>query len=221
MKRENAAIIISILLALVVKVALEHFFEPIFDQNKLWASVPTLHWAQLFLVFVLVLRFYLGATRYIDCEPRNLSFPARAINFVLPFLLFCTFFVVALAANDSGYFFLLVIVLHVVDIAWFALAFLILWVSGPADETQSPGEIEISAIKRVMLIFLCLSLVTVAYAFISYMFLFKQSLFEKEAISAHWSFWGILVFLSGLDFVFLRKYYFDHQTWQEENRVMA
>jgi hypothetical protein len=88
-RKESATVIISILLALIVKGALEQFFQPIFDGDEKWSEVPVLHWGQLALCFVLVFRFYLGATRFIDTEPSQLGFLVRAVNLIFSFLLFC------------------------------------------------------------------------------------------------------------------------------------
>jgi hypothetical protein len=216
-KRENATVIISILLALIVKGALEHFFQPIFDGDKKWSEVPALHWGQLALCFVLVFRFYLGATRFIDTEPKQLGFVVRAVNLIFSFLLFCTFYCVALAVSDPGYFYAIVLVLHGIDVVWFVVALALSYFHHVSDRMLEPGEIKIEASRSIMWSFLVLSAVTIAIGAASYDF-FGEALTSQDVMRSHCTFLIFLFLISFVDLVLLRKYYFSFSEWRERNQ---
>src|ERR1700730_1523187 len=122
MKKENAAgAIVAILMALIVKAALETMLKPSFDHDRPWSELLSLHGAQLGVLFVMLLRFYLGAYRIAQMEPNDVAFSVRAMNFIFAFLVFSTFYTIALSVTDSGYYFTLMVALHIIDGSWFAI----------------------------------------------------------------------------------------------------
>src|ERR1043166_133467 len=166
MKKENAAAaVVAILLALIVKAALETMFKPIFGKDLPWSDLLSLHGAQLAVLYLMLLRFYLGTLRLSQMEPVNISFAAKAINFVFAFLVFSTFYTIALSVTDSGYYFTLMVVLHTIDLIWFAVALLLTLVL--EDQTQK-GEINLSTRQSIMFMFLMLSFTTLAYVINAY-----------------------------------------------------
>lgn len=214
MNQQNATIvIIFLLLAIVIRAALESTFGQISEQG--WASISIIQWCQVVVFFILTLRFYLGAFRYGSIEPKKLNFHIKALNFVFAFLLFSSFYSVGYFVISTKYFYALVIALHVIDATWF-LVVLICSVS-ITDEVLDVGEVKITAYRRIMGFFLALSAVTIAYGFLSYPFIFDQSIFSEEEIAAHYWFLGVLVILTLFDFVVLDKYYFRHDEWIGDN----
>lgn len=215
-KKENATVIISILLALIVKGALEIFFKPIFEGDKSWADIPFLHWGQLALCFVLVFRFYLGATRFIDTEPKQLPFPIKAINLIFSFLLFCTFYCAALAVSDSGYFYAIVLGLHVIDALWFVIALTFSYFQSVSGAKLGNDEIKIESARKIMWTFMSLSAATIAYGLGSY-WLFGETLSSQEITISHQSFLAFLFAISFIDFFMLQEYYFRFSDWKTRN----
>ena len=215
-KKENATVIISILLALVVKGALEQFFKPIFEGDTKWSDVPFLHWGQLALCFVLVFRFYLGATRFIESEPKHLGFFVKAVNLIFSFLLFCTFYCVALAVSDPGYFYAVVLALHGIDAAWFILALVLSYVQNVPDNMLEDGEIKIEASRATMWTFFCLSLATILFGIGSYWYS-GEPITSQAVSTSHWSFLLFLFAISFFDFILLKDYYFSFAEWKKSN----
>jgi len=116
---QNAIMItVSILLALIIKAALETAFKPFFDGSQTWQAFYGLPLAQLCVFFVLIFRFYLGALRFSNTEPKRVDFVIRTFNFVFAFMVFSGFYVIALAVTLPKYFYLCIVVLHGIDVAW-------------------------------------------------------------------------------------------------------
>ena len=100
MKRETAAhFVILILLALIVRAALETTFRPILEPVADWSKVSALQWAQVVVFFVITMRFYIGARRFVENEPKNVNLVSTTVNFLFAFLLFCTIYAIALAVT--------------------------------------------------------------------------------------------------------------------------
>jgi hypothetical protein len=216
-KQENAAIVVvSIMLALIVKAALEATFKPIFDDDLAWSTITLLSWVQVSVFFVMMLRFYLGAIRYINSEPENLDFLVRAVNFVFAFMLFCAFYVTALSVMDSAYFYTLIVAVHIFDAAWFVVAISLMKLR---DAEDISGQIRSTATYRVMFIFLVFSTFTILYGLLSYPLIFNETIYASEPIWAHWAFLGVLTIISLLDFWALFEYYFQLAKWREKNIV--
>jgi hypothetical protein len=214
-QQSGAYLVIYIIVALVLKAALEAVVLPQIQMQD-WTSLTALQWGQAAVFFLMTLRFYLGATRYVSTEPQNLHFVTSATNLIFAFLLFCAFYATALAVVQPSSYYLLMVVVHVIDATWFATAALCIW---HLTDSPSPGDIKRAATFRIMATFFMLSFVTIAYAFISYTFLFRVSLTDETAEAAHWSFLAVLSALSLLDFALLHEYYFDSEKWREKNSV--
>ena len=216
MKKENAAAaVVAILLALIVKAALETMFKPIFDEDQPWSDLLSLHGAQLAVLYLMLLRFYLGTLRLSQMEPVNTSFAAKAINFVFAFLVFSTFYTIALSVTDSGYYFTLMVALHTIDLIWFAVALALMLIIG--DQTQT-GEIKFPVRQKIMFTFFMLSFATIAYVINSYPLL-DASLSDPDAIIAHSLFLAVLFLLSIFDFWLLGDFYFRYEEWEKTNRA--
>lgn len=214
MNQGNATVVIVVLLlVIVIRAALESAFGHISEHG--WSSVSSLLWGQIGVFFILTLRFHLGALHFGSIEPKKLDFHIKSLNFVFAFLLFCSFYSVAYFVVTIKYFYILVVVLHSIDAAWFLIALICSLTVD--DSILDKGEVRISAYQRIMAIFFTLSIITICYAMISYKFFFKQSMLSGEEISAHYWFLGVLVILTVIDFVILHKYYFKHDVWISDN----
>ena len=170
------------------------------------------------MFFVLFLRFYFGAIRYVETEPKNTKLAIRAINFLFAFFLFCVFYLVALAVAQPAFFYILIVLLYAIDALWFIVALVLSYVWYVRDADLQPGEVRIASSRRVMIAFLFLSLVTIVYGLFSYP-LFHASITDKAATSAHWHFLFVLFALSAIDFLMLHSYYFSNDAWREKNCV--
>lgn len=214
-EKETSAVIgvITLLLALVVRAALETVLKPIFDHSQTWwHTVWSFGGAQFLTFFLMTLRFWLGAIRFGDVEAAKWPFLIKAANFVFAFILFCNFYAAALAVEQPAYFFNAIVALHIFDAVWFGSVLVLFWLRRVGDHLLNSGEVTTSAARRLMIVFLALDVVTLALA------------------AALYSWWGLSptcfwVFLSGLmvlsvaDFTLLRKYYFHHSQWVAENSV--
>jgi nucleoside 2-deoxyribosyltransferase len=85
-------LIIGILLALIVRAALEAFFKDPIQEEHPWPNVVV--WFQLIAFVLLVVRFYLGATRFLDTQPEKAPFVLSVVNITFASIIFCAFYVV-------------------------------------------------------------------------------------------------------------------------------
>jgi hypothetical protein len=216
MSQSATLAVIAIMLALIVKAALETAFSPIFDGKIIFSNVPLLAWCQLFIFFVLTLRFYLGAIRYVEIEPKNIGLFIRSVNLFFAFGIFCNFYVIALSVTHPQYFYYLVVLLHLVDATWFIVAFAFSFFTGAPDQK---GEIKKTAARRVMAIFLSFDVLTVMLVVIWYHFVFPQDLTSDTQTTADWAFLGTLFAISLLDFYILEEYYFKAVEWRTKHET--
>ena len=218
MKKENAVgAIVAILLALIVKAALEATFKPIFDQSKAWAHLLSLDGAQLAVLFIMLARFYLGAYRIAQMEPNDVAFSVRAMNFIFAFVVLSILYTIALSVADSGYYFTLMVALHAIDAILLGIGLVLMFIV--ADRTE-PGEICLSARRRIVTTFFILSIATVVYAFISYG-MAGARFADPNASFAHSLFLIFLLLLSFFDLWLLRDFYFRYPRWAAENTLAA
>jgi nucleoside 2-deoxyribosyltransferase len=204
----GAKLIIGILLALIVRASLEALFKDPIQEHEAWPTL--LVWFQLVIFSILMARFYLGATRYIDTQPKSLALWVSTANVVFASLLFGAFYVAALAVGDNDLYIILV-TMHAIDAVWFLFGFLTLWILCPVDRA---GEIKIASNKGIMIIFFSLSVATIVSAAL----LFAMVHFAIiEAVTAKYSFLCVLFAVSIYDFVSLRDYYFAHSNWIQQN----
>ena len=216
MKKENAAgAIVAILIALIVKAALETMLKPSFDHDRPWSELLSLHGAQLGVLFVMLLRFYLGAYRIAQMEPSDVAFPVRATNFIFAFLVFSALYTIALSVRDPGYYFTLMVALHTIDAILLGIGLILTFIVG--DRTQA-GEIRLPARRKIVFIFFLLSVVTIVYAFISYR-VAGAELSDPDAITAHSLFLIFLMLLSLFDLWLLRDFYFRYPLWEKKYAV--
>src|SRR5437868_3427470 len=104
---QNAIIAaVTIMLALIIKAALETAFKPFFEGHQTWETLFGLPGIQLAVFFLLTLRFYLGVLRFASTEPKRIDFLVRSFNFVFSFLVFCAFYVIALSVTLPKFFYL-------------------------------------------------------------------------------------------------------------------
>jgi nucleoside 2-deoxyribosyltransferase len=97
----GAKLIIGILLALIVRAALEAVFKDPIQKDAPWPTLLT--WFQLLTFSVMMARFYLGATRYIDTQPPSQPLWISTANVVFASLIFGTFNVAALAVGKTTF----------------------------------------------------------------------------------------------------------------------
>jgi hypothetical protein len=216
MSQSATLAVIAIMLALIVKAALEAAFNPIFDGKIIFGDVPLLAWGQLFVFFILTLRFYLGAIRYVEIEPKNIGLFIRSVNLIFAFGLFCNFYVIALSVTHPQYFYYLVVLLHLVDAAWFIVAFAL---SSFAALPDQKGEIKKASTRKVMTIFLSFDVLTLTLVVIWYLFVFPQDLTSDTQTTADWAFLGTLFVTSLLDFYVLEDYYFKTAEWRAKHEA--
>jgi len=210
MSQSGLIAVITIMLALIVKGALEAAFKPLFDGTETWSQIFGLPLAQLFTFFVLILRFYLGALRFGSTEPKNVDFLIRSFNFVFAFGLFCSFYVLALSVTKPDFYYLEIIVLHGIDASWFG----ILWGLSHLKYVDEPrlldGELPIRPVRRIMVIYFWFSIVTILYGWLLGFPL------DPTATAAHWFYLVFLVAISGIDFWALPDYYFNFDKWRAD-----
>jgi len=211
-KGNAAAIILSVLLALIVRAALETTFKPVIAYG--WSGLTSLAWTQVVVFFVLTVRFYLGAFRYGSIEPRRLDFHFKALNFVFAFCLFCVFYATALCVVQPELFYSLIIVLHSVDALWFFVAWCVSW--SVSEASLDPDEVRMPALRRVTEFFFVLSMITIATYFTLHSVLFDKTKFNSNMLS-NFAFLGALFLLSVIDFTAFHKYYFDHESWVKKH----
>ena len=205
----GAKLIIGILLALIVRAALEAIFkDPLQDDAVEWP--PLIVWFQLLIFSLMMARFYLGATRYIDTQPPSLPLWVSSGNVVFASALFCTFYVAGLAVGEEE-FYPVLFAMHIVDACWFAFGFAAQRYLQPPEQ---PGEIKPASQRMIMTIFFWLSIVTIVLAIA----LFAAVQFGKiDAFTAKSLFLIGLTGLSIFDFIKLREYYFRHSNWIAQN----
>ena len=205
----GAKFIIGLLLTLIVRAALEAVFkDSIQKEGTPWPTL--LDWFQLLTFSIMVARFYLGSTRYIDTQPSGQPLWISAIDVILASLLFGAFYIAGLAVAEEKFYPALVI-MHVIDAGWFLFGFVHLWIRRPADQ---PGEAKIASIRKIMGTFFGLSVTTILWAAILFA-LYRYGCIGIVAGKA-WFLAG-LVGLSIFDFVKLKEYYFRHSQWIEHN----
>jgi nucleoside 2-deoxyribosyltransferase len=204
----GAKLVIGILLALIVRAALEAIFKDPIQEDVPWPEM--LAWFQLLIFSIMMARFYLGATRYIDTQPQSQPLWVSTANVIFASLIFCSFYVAALAVGEDE-FYPALFTMHVVDAGWFLFGFFALLILRLTDQ---PGEIRVASNRQIMIIFFGLSLTTIVFAAI----LFTAVQFGKiEALTAKSLFLGGLGALSIFDFIKLREYYFRHANWIAKN----
>jgi hypothetical protein len=212
---QNAIMItVSIMLALIVKAALETAFKPFFDSSQTWQSFYGLPLAQLCVFFLLTFRFYLGALRFSNTEPKKIDFLIRTFNFVFAFMVFAAFYVIALAVTLPKYFYLSIVALHVIDAIWFGLLWVLSFGKFVPNDQLEVGEFPIEPIRRIMVTYFVFSLLTIGFGLLVYPFVFTASLTDPTATAAHVWFLIILVAISFLDFWWFHEYYFYFEKWR-------
>jgi len=211
--------VVAIILALVVKAALDKAFSPLFSEHGDWHTFVGLPAAQLGVFFLLTFRFYLGVLRFSDTEPRRIDFLVRSFNFVFSFFVFVAFYVMALSVTSAQYFYADIVLLHSIDAAWFFLLFFISFVKYVPETSLEPGEMPIKPVRRIMGFYFALSLITVCWGLLVYPYAFGASLTDPAATTAHEWYLVILIVLSLLDFGLLREYYFFFDEWKSQNGV--
>jgi hypothetical protein len=218
MRRETAIfVVISLLLALIVRAALEALFHPLVQRGGSWGEIRGIAWLQCTVFFVLLLRFYLGSIRHASAEPKQLHFGVRAVNFVIAFAIFCLFYLIALSVARPDLFYPLVIVLHLVDACWFAIALIL---SLFLYQNLADDDVDAAAARGVMAIFFCLSIGTLVAAVIIYWW---KGIWPSDAehLSADYLFLVALVLLSVIDIASLHSYYFAYERWLQTHNVAA
>jgi hypothetical protein len=214
MTQSGVIAVITIMLALIVKAALEAALKPLFDGTQTWPDILGLPFAQLVVFFILTLRFYLGALRFGATEPKRIDFLIRSFNFVLAFAVFCTFYALALSVTRPEFFYLEIVILHCIDAAWFGTLLLLSHLKFIDEAELETGELPIRPVRRIMIIYLSFSLLTIAFGVLGYRYGFEARLTEPTAVAAHWSFLVFLLVISMVDFWALYSYYFDFEKWR-------
>jgi hypothetical protein len=198
--------VITIMLALIVKGALEAAFKPLFDGSQTWSEMVGLPLAQLLVFFLLILRFYLGALRFGATEPKRVDFLVRSFNFVFAFAVFCAFYVIALSVTKPEFFYVGIIVLHAVDAAWFGILFGLSHLKFVDVPELEDNELLIGPVRRIMVTYFFFSIITIAVG----IFIFPL---DPSATRAHWLFLLFLVAITGIDFWAVFEYYFEFEKW--------
>lgn len=218
MTQSAAVAVISILLALIVKAALESMFKPIFEAQKTWQDIQLIAWFQVFVFYVMTFRFYIGSIRYGEVEPKNLDMLIKSWNVIGAFLLFSNLYAIALAAPYQKYFYLLMIALHIVDLVWFFIAFVLLKLR-PVSETQlQVGEVKMESLQSIMLTFIGFDVATLVLAgLLFYVLPFAADITAETATVGDWLFLAVLAVISVIDFWAYRDLYFSFDQWKVSN----
>lgn len=220
MKKSDSAsvIVLPIMLALIVKAALEALLKPIAEGKMQWVDTSPIVWAQVFVFLILTLRFYVGALRFIETEPKKADFAIRFMNFVFAFVLFCAFYAAALAAVQSE-FLTIIVALHAIDLVWFLIALVVSYFKYVPDEELARGEIMITSMRKVIIKFIALSSVTLIVTVALYYN--GLSLVAPVFGPLYWAFLASILVISVADFAMLWKYYFSFEQWKKENSRTA
>lgn len=219
MGKKATLTVLSILLALIIKSALDTSFRPVFEEPAANDGLWGLPLAQLLTFALLTLRFYLGAYRFSTTEPAKARFVVKTFNFVFAFLVFCAFYVTSLCVTKPE-FYAAIVWLHIIDFAWFAILYILsglIFVPWPELE---PGELRIEAVRPVMLYFVAFSAITVLFGFVYGLAggpIFSWPHADPNATLAHWCFLGVLLLVSLVDFYLLREYFFYFERWKEQH----
>lgn len=207
MNQNGVIAVVTIMLALIVKAALEAAFKPLFDGTQTWSQIVGLPLTQLLVFFLLTLRFYLGALRFGATEPKRIDFLVRSFNFVFAFAVFCAFYVIALSVTKPDYFYLEIIVLHAIDACWFGILYGLSHLKYVDIADLEDNELPIEPVRRIMATYFFFSLITIILG------LFVYPL-DPAATIAHWLFLIFLIAISLIDFWALFDYYFEFDRWR-------
>jgi hypothetical protein len=201
---------LSILLALILKTALDTFFAPArsaTDVKQMWELARVdplrnclflLQW--IVLVFTLV-RFYFGAFRYYQ-ERADDTTHSVIRDFVGQILVFISFYFAAVLVRTVGVFYLAILIIHIVDGIWFFLA--------KRSEDKPVG------IKSVASAYFWLDILTILGILVG------AAVATKWPTSFYlWQFICLVfLFLLGLwDFICLAPFYGNQPDWQAKIRL--
>lgn len=121
-------VFIGILLALVLKISLDTFFKDVPSLNDLRGAWSALHLNpvrsilyifQLLVFIFTVVRFYLGAYRYHEEQAETQGARDFIVNFVGAIAVFVALYVAGMLIKTTSLFYVALVILHVVDLAWF------------------------------------------------------------------------------------------------------
>lgn len=217
MNQNGVIAVITIMLALIVKAALETAFKPLFEGTQTWAQMLGLPFAQLLVFFVLTFRFYLGTLRFGTTEPKRVDFLIKSFNFIFAFAVFCSFYAIALSVTKIEFFYLQMVILHGIDATWFGLLYGLSHLKFVDEPQLESGELYIGPVRRIMATYFWFSAITVAFGTLVYPLGFGASLTDPNATIAHWSFLMFIVLMSGIDFWALHEYYFYFDDWRAKH----
>lgn len=204
--------VVTIMLALIVKGALEAAFKPLFEGTQTWSQMFGLPFAQLVVFFLLTLRFYLGALRFGATEPKRVDFLVRSFNFVFAFAVFCAFYVLALSVTKANFYYIEIIILHGIDASWFGLLWCLSHLKFVDEPELENGELPIGPVRRIMVRYFWFSACTILVGWLT-------SPLDPTATTAHVLYLGFLVLISGIDFWALPDYYFDFEQWRDKHCI--
>ena len=214
--------VITIMLALIVQGTLGAAFTPGHGLAKPWSQVTGIAIFQVAVFFVLIFRFYLGALRFGQTEPRKVDFFVRSFNFIFAFAVFSVFYVTALTVTHPD-FYLKIIILHAIDALWFGA----LWFWSQTrfvDEARlEVGEFRIEPVRHIMGFYAVISGITTV---VGWFFCFGPATTivgsfvagDRAAVACRWIFLVALLGVSAFDFWTLRYYYFYFGEWKREDR---
>lgn len=202
-----ATIILALLLAIILRAALENFFTNLIGGRSFatlfgsWppASETRLRMMQFFVFFVLLARFYHGASRFNEEHPPATTVPRHLLNLVGTFGLFCLFYVIAATVWTLDLFYMFIFGMHLFDAVWFFLVLLSL----------APGSLLLQPVRAFLLwdVLTCL--------IVGFMFWGSWKGFLTGIdLSFQWNVLYLLLAMSILDWVVLADFYFRPDEWR-------
>jgi hypothetical protein len=133
-KSPVAETVLVVLFGLIAKAALDQSFSAVSHLDglmELWrafaANIPLhllLAW-QLFVFFFTLFRFFLGSVKHYELREGYKSLGPLVVDMLLTVILFTGFYLTALAMRHPVNFCLMVVLMHLVDVAWFFLSWLV------------------------------------------------------------------------------------------------
>lgn len=202
-------VMLGILLVIILRAALEGFFPPLFGGRNIrelisaWppSGVTNLRVGQFVVFLLLLARFYGGAYRFNQEQPKQLprNTLLDIINLVFTFVLFCCFYVTATNVWSIDLFYALILVIHIIDSFWFMLVL---------PGLKSPSLIHVAGL------FLNWNLLTFgAYVILSA--IFWNDFWNDVDLSLQVSLLISVTVISLIDWAVLRDFYFRPERWHQ------
>ena len=203
-------VVMAIFLVIIMRAALENFFPPLLlnrGLHELWKAWPPegrtiLRTGQLVVFFILLARFYGGAYRYNNEHrqgPHVSTVTGKIINLVGTFLLFLLFYITATNVWTLDLFYVLILLIHLLDSAWFG---------------YSITRLKNSPLGYIAGCFLAWNFLTLVLSAAAVAFLWGNFWYDG-GIVLQIVLLSIILSVSLVDWIVLRQFYFKPEEWRK------